>query len=172
MALRGLEPEIVNKLFLAKMVEYVHSGELGKDYEEAKKATEKFGRMPAQQVFVIGAGMSACEDITEKVAEISTAHREELQNATTASAVESNAQEGETPKPWVTLDWPVGPPPCQESRYKRPIEKILNGPLAEDFRSQTIAYTRRHGPTYFEFAEESAMTLTFMFWGSPGLDEG
>ncbi|KAK3651234.1 hypothetical protein LTR56_002092 [Elasticomyces elasticus] len=81
MALTTLDPKIVNKLFLAKMVEYVHSGELGRDYEEAKKAEEKFGRMRAPQVFVTKDGMSACEDVAEKVVEISSAHREELQNA-------------------------------------------------------------------------------------------
>ncbi|KAK3621410.1 hypothetical protein LTR56_015986 [Elasticomyces elasticus] len=81
MALTNLDPKIVNILFLAKMVDYVHSGELSKDYEEAKKAEEKFGRMRAQQVFVTSAGMSACEDVAEKVTQIVEEHQEVLQKA-------------------------------------------------------------------------------------------
>ncbi|KAK5675539.1 hypothetical protein LTS10_011983 [Elasticomyces elasticus] len=101
MALTTLDAEIINKLFLAKMVEYMHSGELGRDYEEAKKAEEKFGRMRAQQVFVTKDGISPCEDVAEKVAEISTAHREELQQAAPDASIQrsvtkaapTNAQE-------------------------------------------------------------------------------
>ncbi|KAK5691106.1 hypothetical protein LTR97_011758 [Elasticomyces elasticus] len=89
MALTTLDPKIVDKLFLAKMVEYVHSGELERDYEEAKEAEEKFGRMRAQQVFVTEDGMSACEDVAEKVVEISSAHQADLQKAVSNSTTQA-----------------------------------------------------------------------------------
>ncbi|KAK5717992.1 hypothetical protein LTR15_008835 [Elasticomyces elasticus] len=97
MALNALDSEIVDKLFPAKMVEYVHSGELGRDYENAKKAEEKFGRMRAPQTFVTEDGMSPCEDITEKVIEIGEKHREELQQAASYGGIQPPAASIQTP---------------------------------------------------------------------------
>ncbi|KAK4957658.1 hypothetical protein LTR10_005625 [Elasticomyces elasticus] len=79
MALTNLDPKILDKLFLAKMVEYVHSAE------------EKFGRMRAQQIFVTQDGMGPCQDVADKVAEISTAHREELQQAASDAGIPAPA---------------------------------------------------------------------------------
>ncbi|KAK5733477.1 hypothetical protein LTR17_009722 [Elasticomyces elasticus] len=169
MALTNLDPKIVGKLFLAKMVKYVHSGELNKDYDEAKKAEEKFGRMRAQQVFVTKDGISPCEDIAEVTTTIAEAHQEELQKPTpgikaTAQSTDSQPptqQPEEKTTPFTSLP-NHGIFPNQDP-FKISIDRILNGPKADLFRSHAAAYQKR-----LAFTERSAMTMTFAFWGSPG----
>ncbi|KAK5709107.1 hypothetical protein LTR17_020106 [Elasticomyces elasticus] len=79
MALNNLDPKIVNKLFLARMVEYVHSGELERDYDEAKKAEANFGH------------------IVDKVTQVVEEHQEELQKAAPDAGIQPPAANIQAP---------------------------------------------------------------------------